>query len=84
MNSTGRHKSLADGAVASALLKKAGPELQKECKDQPLLEDGDVIITNGYKLPCKDVFHSCPPIWQKGKTEKVKHNMFWTLIFMLH
>ena len=64
--------SLSSGNIAGALLRRAGPLLQEECQKLAPIEDGDVVVTDGYELPCKQVLHSCPPHWEKGITEKVK------------
>ncbi|XP_026521210.1 poly [ADP-ribose] polymerase 14-like [Notechis scutatus] len=62
------------GGLARRLLEAAGPELQKECKDQVRqhgsLEPGCAIITNAWKLPCKQVIHAVGPRWQSAEKEK--------------
>ncbi|XP_026563853.1 poly [ADP-ribose] polymerase 14, partial [Pseudonaja textilis] len=62
------------GGLASRLLEAAGPELQKECKDlvrqRGSLKPGCAIITNAWKLPCKQVIHAVGPRWQSAEKEK--------------
>ncbi|XP_013925211.1 PREDICTED: poly [ADP-ribose] polymerase 14 [Thamnophis sirtalis] len=62
------------GGLAGKLLEAAGPELQKECKDQVRqhgpLKPGCAIITNAWKLPCKQVIHAVGPRWQSAEKEK--------------
>lgn len=62
------------GGLASKLLEAAGPELQKECKDQVRqygpLETGCATITNAGKLPCKQVIHAVGPRWCSAEKEK--------------
>ncbi|KAM3868382.1 protein mono-ADP-ribosyltransferase PARP14-like [Diretmus argenteus] len=53
------------GGVALALLKAAGPQLQKISNDyianNGRLRPGDAIITDSYNLPCKYVVHTVGP-----------------------
>ncbi|XP_015674623.1 protein mono-ADP-ribosyltransferase PARP14 [Protobothrops mucrosquamatus] len=62
------------GGLASRLLEAAGPELQKECKDQVRqygpLKTGCATITNAGKLPCKQVIHAVGPRWCSAEKEK--------------
>ncbi|XP_062972713.1 protein mono-ADP-ribosyltransferase PARP14-like [Elgaria multicarinata webbii] len=62
------------GGLAEALLKAAGPELQKESDEQVRkhgrLKPGCAIITSAWKLPCKQVIHAVGPIWKSSETEK--------------
>ncbi|NXP05277.1 PAR14 polymerase, partial [Thinocorus orbignyianus] len=62
------------GGLAEALLKAAGPELQRECdelvrKTGPL-QPGCAVITGPGKLPCKSVIHAVGPRWRKDEAEK--------------
>uniref|UniRef100_A0A8C6Y7M5 Poly [ADP-ribose] polymerase n=1 Tax=Naja naja TaxID=35670 RepID=A0A8C6Y7M5_NAJNA len=61
------------GGLASRLLEAAGPELQKECKDQVRqhgsLNPGCATITNAWNLPCKQVIHAVGPRWQSAEKE---------------
>lgn len=71
VNTTSDSRKLRDGAVSSALLNKAGYEMQKELfKTSP---SGHVLITNGYKLPCKNVFHTCCASKEGGGAHEVKY-----------
>nr|XP_013763384.1 PREDICTED: poly [ADP-ribose] polymerase 14-like [Pundamilia nyererei] len=53
------------GGLALALLKAAGPQLQRESSDYVAkngrLHPGDAIITDAYNLPCKHVVHAVGP-----------------------
>lgn len=44
----------------------AGPELRIACDALPLLEEGAVAVTDGYRLPCKYVIHTVGPRWHGG------------------
>jgi len=53
------------GGLALALLKAAGPQLQKASNDYTAkhgnLRPGDAIVTDAYNLPCKHVVHAVGP-----------------------
>ncbi|MBR4234662.1 MAG: macro domain-containing protein [Clostridia bacterium] len=51
-----------DGAVHAA----AGPKLQKELDGIGFCAPGDAVVTGGYGLNCKYIFHTVGPIWQDG------------------
>lgn len=63
--------SLSGGKVSLALLNKAGKALQEECSKHAPILNGEVVVTDGFGLKCKKVFHVDCPLWEKGKTEKV-------------
>lgn len=44
----------------------AGPELRKACDALPSLKEGEVAVTEGFRLPCKYIIHTFGPIWQGG------------------
>ncbi|KAM9287600.1 protein mono-ADP-ribosyltransferase PARP14 isoform 2-T2 [Morus bassanus] len=62
------------GGPAEALLKAAGPELQKECDElvrkNGSLQPGCAVITGAGELPCKNVIHAVGPRWRKDEAEK--------------
>ncbi|XP_034430841.1 protein mono-ADP-ribosyltransferase PARP9 [Hippoglossus hippoglossus] len=56
VNSTSSDRNLSYGVVSEALLKKAGAEMQRELhRAKP---KGNVMVTKGYSLKCKEVFHT--------------------------
>ena len=60
-----------DFAVHSA----AGKELDKYCETLPVLKNGAALVTDGYKLPCKYIIHTCGPVWngeKAGTTQVLK------------
>ncbi|XP_060631288.2 protein mono-ADP-ribosyltransferase PARP14 [Anolis sagrei] len=65
------------GGLADALLKAAGPQLQRECNDlvrrHGSLRPGCVITTSAYNLPCKQVIHAVGPRWKDSEKEKCIH-----------
>uniref|UniRef100_A0A667WJI6 Poly [ADP-ribose] polymerase n=1 Tax=Myripristis murdjan TaxID=586833 RepID=A0A667WJI6_9TELE len=70
------------GGVAFALLKAAGPQLQKLSDDyiskKGHLKPGDAIITDSCNLPCKYVFHAVCPFWDNGtgQAKEREHDCF--------
>ncbi|CAJ1078799.1 protein mono-ADP-ribosyltransferase PARP9 isoform X1 [Xyrichtys novacula] len=56
VNTASENRDLSQGEISKALLKKAGYEMQKEMTNA--YPSGHVIITKGYKLHCKSVFHT--------------------------
>ena len=74
MCSVGSKFNLAIGAIANAMSKAAGPELQEELrklKETTVdLGEGDIIHTSPGNLPCRYVIHCvcCP--WKGGNHEE--------------
>lgn len=59
---------LDKGPLAKALLRKAGPMLQKGLKEEgqkKALVEGSVLKTEGYNLDCTVVLHAIVPPWSK-------------------
>uniref|UniRef100_A0A8C6L2T1 Poly [ADP-ribose] polymerase n=1 Tax=Nothobranchius furzeri TaxID=105023 RepID=A0A8C6L2T1_NOTFU len=76
------------GGLALAMLKAAGPQLQKISNDHVAkkgkVQHGDVVITDGFNLRCRKVFHAVCPPWDGGggQAEKVRrcHEFFSVLV----
>ena len=73
--SVGSNLMLSVGAIANAMSKAAGPELQlallEAAKEATAdLDEGDIISTIPGKLSCRHVIHClcCP--WKDGSNEK--------------
>ena len=63
-----------DNAIHSA----AGVQMRLSCSDLmkgKQAQNGEVIITKGYNLPCKFVFHTVGPIVQERVTEQNKADL---------
>ena len=61
--------NLSQGAVSKAILGAAGPPLQNAVQSKAgvtSLPDGDVVITDGFRLGCRKVFHAVCPYWDGG------------------
>ncbi|XP_068602598.1 protein mono-ADP-ribosyltransferase PARP9 [Brachionichthys hirsutus] len=63
------NRDLNSGQISKALLRKAGPELQKEMRTAPM--QGNVIVTNAYGLQCKEVYHTLCYEKEKEKKQEV-------------
>lgn len=62
---------LGGGGVDGAIHRAAGPELLEACKkireidlQGAYLQTGEVVMTEGFKLPAKYVLHTVGPIWE--------------------
>ncbi|KUK83466.1 MAG: Appr-1-p processing domain protein [Petrotoga mobilis] len=64
------------GGVAGAILRKGGPDIQKESneyiKKYGKVETGNVALTAGGKLKCKYIIHAVGPIWEGGNQQEEK------------
>ncbi|KAI4878324.1 hypothetical protein NFI96_031569 [Prochilodus magdalenae] len=67
VNTILQNMDLSQGAVSKALLQAAGPQLQSEARSRSSnLSYGDLVVTDGYNLNCKKVFHTVCPFWNGG------------------
>ncbi|KAM4575865.1 protein mono-ADP-ribosyltransferase PARP14-like [Odontesthes bonariensis] len=69
VNTIADNMNLTQGAVSKAILGAAGPGLQNAVQAEAgvtSLRDGDVVITDGFKLGCRKVFHAVCPSWDGG------------------
>ncbi|XP_052796100.1 uncharacterized protein LOC128228688 isoform X2 [Mya arenaria] len=66
VNNTKADLKLANGALSESLLEAAGTKLQDECDESYPngVRQGDVAVTEGYKLDCK-IYHGNLPKWDK-------------------
>ena len=63
---------LLDGGLAYSLKQKAGAQLEQACKSLAPCEPGQIKVSEGYKLPCKFIFHTVGPKWQGGQQAEQK------------
>lgn len=54
------------GGTDYAVHAAAGEALDEACRQIERLQIGAVAVTDGYRLPCRYVFHTFGPIWQGG------------------
>ncbi|KAL7391183.1 hypothetical protein ABVT39_005598 [Epinephelus coioides] len=69
VNTISEDMNLNQGAVSKALLQAAGPSLQSAVRSEAgssPLPYGDVVVTNGFNLKCRKVFHTVCPYWNNG------------------
>ncbi|XP_063060298.1 protein mono-ADP-ribosyltransferase PARP14-like [Engraulis encrasicolus] len=80
VNTVAENVDLSQGAVSKALLQAAGQRLQSAANDLVRggrVKPGEMVVTDGFGLKCKKVFHTvCPPWDQRGGTsEKILQKM---------
>ncbi|XP_062864237.1 protein mono-ADP-ribosyltransferase PARP14-like [Trichomycterus rosablanca] len=72
VNTVSKDLDLSHGAVSSALLQAAGPQIQLEAysnfmaSGSSALTYGAMLVTDGYDLNCQRVFHTVCPYWKGG------------------
>ncbi|XP_070689465.1 protein mono-ADP-ribosyltransferase PARP14 [Pempheris klunzingeri] len=69
VNTISETMNLTQGAVSKAILQAAGPGLQSAVQSEARvarLQNGDVVITDGFNLNCRKVFHAVCPVWDNG------------------
>ncbi|XP_062870054.1 protein mono-ADP-ribosyltransferase PARP14-like isoform X2 [Trichomycterus rosablanca] len=72
VNTVSKDLDLSHGAVSSALLQAAGPQIQVEAysnfkaSGSSALTYGAMLVTDGYNLNCQRVFHTVCPYWKGG------------------
>ena len=50
-----------------AIHKAAGPRLGQACRSLGTLCQSEIVVTDGYALPCRYVFHTMGPVWAGGR-----------------
>ncbi|ROL54451.1 Poly [ADP-ribose] polymerase 14 [Anabarilius grahami] len=74
VNTISEDLDLSKGAVSKALLQTAGRQLQSEITrtaHSNNLNYGEMVITDGYNLKCRKVFHVVSPFWKPGSADMV-------------
>ncbi|XP_017288568.1 protein mono-ADP-ribosyltransferase PARP14-like [Kryptolebias marmoratus] len=69
VNTIAENMNLQQGAVSRAIEDAAGDGLQDAVLIEAgasMLSYGDVVITDGYNLHCRKVFHAVCPFWDNG------------------
>ncbi|XP_067429640.1 protein mono-ADP-ribosyltransferase PARP14-like isoform X1 [Thunnus thynnus] len=69
VNTISETMNLSQGAVSKAILQAAGPSLQSAVRTEArvaTLQYGDVVVTDGFNLMCRKVFHTVCPVWDNG------------------
>ena len=69
VNTISENVDLGTGAVSNAILQAAGPQLQSAARFEAgsgRLTYGKVLVTDGFNLRCRRVFHAVCPPWDHG------------------
>ncbi|XP_026178055.1 protein mono-ADP-ribosyltransferase PARP14-like isoform X2 [Mastacembelus armatus] len=85
VNTISETMNLNQGAVSKAILEAAGPALQSTVRSgakTTVLQYGDVVVTSGFKLSCRKVFHAVCPFWDNG-TGKAEEELTSIIRFCL-
>lgn len=69
VNSTDKSLNLTLGATSKSLLRAGGESLQKECrmKYKSGVQPGEVAVTKGGNLHCRQVYHGAIKKWDHYK-----------------
>lgn len=72
VNTTSTDLKLNFGGVSKGLLAVAGDELQSECTNKypDGISYGEIAVTGGGKLHCKEVYHVCCKTWSGEQTRQ--------------
>ena len=77
--SVGSKFNLTIGAIANAISKAAGPELQEELRKKTTggtLGEGDIVHTGAGNLDCRHVIHCvCCPWKRRPQDEQVREGL---------
>lgn len=73
VNTTSPDFELKNGAVSKSILDAAGQNIQKEIKANARNSlKGEIVITRGYNLKCKAVFHGALEGYDLKRSEQQK------------
>lgn len=72
VNSTSNGLDLQNGAISGSILRTAGPGLQNECRQNypSGINTGELAITSGHGLACKQVYHLALCNWHNPTAQQ--------------
>lgn len=82
VNTAGPSRDLMFGELSKALSYKAGPKMQTELYDSR--GTGNVVITKGYNLQCKEVYHTFCAENKQGTATTVQYSIIHTNSDIMH
>ena len=73
VNNTIKDLTLNTGSISRAILHAAGPSLKEECESKyPTgIQYGQVAVTGGHRLRCKNIYHGALPFVQSSEYDDV-------------
>ena len=68
---------LRGGGVCGAIFKKAGFDLDKECREIGHCNTGEAVITKGYGLKAKHIIHTVAPMWENPRNKENRMDLLY-------
>uniref|UniRef100_A0A3B3DBA2 Poly [ADP-ribose] polymerase n=1 Tax=Oryzias melastigma TaxID=30732 RepID=A0A3B3DBA2_ORYME len=84
VNTIANDLNLTQGAVSSAILKAAGPRLQRAVHSESRDPFSRVVVTDGFNLNCQKVFHAICPAWDSRGATGFLLGLFQELVAIIH
>ena len=85
VNTTAKNLDLQNGAVSKSILSNAGQQIQDELKRSfpKGIQNGEIAVTNGYRLLCKHVFHGSIISWDENLARNVSNTIYLFFFLLL-